>query len=520
MDEIHTVTVSSAAALLSTSAQRAFLTIYPKPGSPFSFQGLYDTGAGITVLAPRDFQLLRAHGHVQERASTGVRVVTASQQPMNILGSYKARFYVGKKLITAIVLVSPDVKHSIIGMNVIRPSNLTLDPISLNVRCQSTADLAAIAALQTGFGPLAPGEPATPFAQLRLPKAVTIPARTGLLVKVGMYDNSGEKITQPLQGLADCDLLSVAFQASTGGCFYMHLPNSDFVDRELPRGFLVGRAYSLDDWTPVSAAEAVHRSKSNSKAHKKHTRAEIKKIRATITAQVNASVPYLYRSDYIKMLMARHQYFSASSLDLGFCDKVQHTIDLESKTPVFSPQFRLPAQQLQLIRENVAGWLQAGIIERCNSPYNSPIFCVPKKQGMGMRCVLDYRRLNAASMSDKYSIRTIDECLESIGRSGSTVFSCLDLTNGYWQLQLRPSDRPFTAFTIPGKGQFQWTTCPQGLMGAPASFSRLMDLIMEDAEHVISYLDDVLIHSSDHKSHIAHLAAALVPEWDARVISE
>ena len=46
-------------------------------------------------------------------------------------------------------------------------------------------------------------------------------------------------------------------------------------------------------------------------------------------------------------------------------------------------------------------------------------------------------------------------------------------------------------------------------MGAPASFSRLMDLIMEDAEHVISYLDDVLIHSSDHKSHIAHVAAAI-----------
>jgi hypothetical protein len=42
---------------------------------------------------------------------------------------------------------------------------------------------------------------------------------------------------------------------------------------------------------------------------------------------------------------------------------------------------------LKLIQENVAGWLQAGIIEWSRSPYNSPIFCVPKKEGQGLRCV-------------------------------------------------------------------------------------------------------------------------------------
>ena len=91
------------------------------------------------------------------------------------------------------------------------------------------------------------------------------------------------------------------------------------------------------------------------------------------------------------MLMARQHFFSADNLDLGFTYLEQHTIYLKDKDPVFSPQFRLPAEHLKLIQENVAGWLKAGIIERSRSPYNSPIFCVPKKEGQGLRCVLNYR---------------------------------------------------------------------------------------------------------------------------------
>jgi hypothetical protein len=177
-----------------------------------------------------------------------------------------------------------------------------------------------------------------------------------------------------------------------------------------------------------------------------------------ITDNVNRMVPYQYRSEYIAMLMARQHFFSADNLDLGFTDLEQHTIDLKYKDPVFSPQFRLPAEHLKLIQENVAGWLQAGIIERSRSPYNSPIFCVPKKEGQGLRCVLNYRRVNASSFSDRYALRTIDECLETVGRAGNKVYSALDCSSAFWQLKLRPSELSFTAFTIPGKGQYHWKT--------------------------------------------------------------
>jgi hypothetical protein len=71
---------------------------------------------------------------------------------------------------------------------------------------------------------------------------------------------------------------------------------------------------------------------------REHTKDELEVIRKSIT-DVNRTVPYQYRSDYIAMLMARQHYFSADSLDLGFTDLEQHTIDLKDKDPVFSPQF-------------------------------------------------------------------------------------------------------------------------------------------------------------------------------------
>jgi hypothetical protein len=123
--------------------------------------------------------------------------------------------------------------------------------------------------------------------------------------------------------------------------------------------------------------------------------------------------------------------------------------------------------------------------------------------------VLDYRRVNSSSFSDRYALRTIDECLETVGSAGSKVYSALDCSSAFWQLQLRPSDRSFTAFTIPGKGQYHWRTCPQGLMGAPAIFSTLMDVLLGDAKNLLTYIDDVLVHSRTHKEHLKHLSAAI-----------
>ena len=67
----------------------------------------------------------------------------------------------------------------------------------------------------------------------------------------------------------------------------------------------------------------------------------------------------------------------------------------------------------------------------------------------------------------------------------------------------REESRQYTAFTVPGKGtRYQWTVTPMGLQGSPASFARLIDYVMRDLCGVLTYIDDVLVHTCDHEAQL------------------
>jgi len=158
--------------------------------------------------------------------------------------------------------------------------------------------------------------------------------------------------------------------------------------------------------------------------------------------------------------------------DLGLAKDFTHRFHLEDEVPIYQKQFSLPETHNQFMEQTLDEWLKLGVVRRTNSPYNSPIFCVPKKRGQGLRIVQDFRQLNQHSHIDKYSMKEISECIRDIGQANSSIFSTLDLTSGFWQMKLEEDSQLLTAFTIPGRGQFHWITSPMGLLGCPASFQR------------------------------------------------
>jgi hypothetical protein len=169
---------------------------------------------------------------------------------------------------------------------------------------------------------------------------------------------------------------------------------------------------------------------------------------------------------------------------------------------VYRKQFKIPDAHRLFLEESLAEWLKLGVVQKSDSLYNSPVFCVPKKGGNGYRIVQDFRELNQKSLMDKYTMKDIHKCIGDIGRSESTIFSTLDLTSGLWQMPLLSDSVPKTAFTLPGLGKYEWLTSPMGLLGCPDSFQRLMEKLMDGIDNVIVYIDDLLIHSKSHEHHL------------------
>ncbi len=145
--------------------------------------------------------------------------------------------------------------------------------------------------------------------------------------------------------------------------------------------------------------------------------------------------------------------------------------------------------------------LQQGVIQESFSPWNSPLFLVPKKDG-SLRAVIDFRRVNEVTVDDHYPLPVLRDLVMSLGW-GNKFFCSLDLLSGYWQLPRAPESREITVFST-REGHFDFIRMPFGLKSAPLTFQRTMNSIFSGmlGKSIYIYLDDIIIDSIDTKSYL------------------
>ena len=102
--------------------------------------------------------------------------------------------------------------------------------------------------------------------------------------------------------------------------------------------------------------------------------------------------------------------------------------------------------------------------------------------------------------------------------SGSSWFSVLDLQSGYWQQEVRESDREKTAFST-HTGLWEFQRMPFGLKGAPASFQRLMMAVLAGLtwRECLVYLDDVIVFGKFFDEALTHLDHVLCAVREANL---
>ena len=109
---------------------------------------------------------------------------------------------------------------------------------------------------------------------------------------------------------------------------------------------------------------------------------------------------------------------------------------------------------------------------------------------------MDYQNL---TIPDPYPIPRIDDLIDEL--NGAKYLTKIDLNKGFLQIPVNPKDQPKTAFQTPW-GKYEFTRMPFGLMNAPATFQRSMNLVLQGLDQFsIRYIDDIVTHTKEWDCH-------------------
>ena len=170
------------------------------------------------------------------------------------------------------------------------------------------------------------------------------------------------------------------------------------------------------------------------------------------------------------------------------------TIELKPDAqPVKQRPYQMHGERREALAGMVDDFVRKGYLEPGQSAWNSPAFPVPKKTPGSYRMVVDYRRVNDATLTDAHPLPRIEDILQRQGKH--KLWTVLDMKEGYHQVPLKKEHRHITCMSTP-RGVMQWRVLVMGLKNGGAIFQRMMEWVLQGLDCVDVYIDDVIIGSS------------------------
>nr|GEV24340.1 reverse transcriptase domain-containing protein [Tanacetum cinerariifolium] len=198
----------------------------------------------------------------------------------------------------------------------------------------------------------------------------------------------------------------------------------------------------------------------------------------------------------------------------------------EDFTPTVQHQRSVNPKIHDVIKQEVIKLLDAGLIYPISdSPWVSPVHCVPKKGGFtvvenkeneliptrlvtGWRICIDYCKLNEATRKDHFPLPFMDQMLERL--AGNRYYCFLKGFFGYFHISIDPKDQEKTTFTHP-YGTFAYRRMPFGLCNAPGTFQRCRMAIFHDMikKTMEVFMDDFSVFGNSFQSCLSNLEKML-----------
>ena len=196
-------------------------------------------------------------------------------------------------------------------------------------------------------------------------------------------------------------------------------------------------------------------------------------------------------------MLSFEDIFAGPDDSLGRTSLLKHTIDTGTAPPIRQPVRRISPSKRQEVSQLLESMLKKDVIQQSSSPWASLIVLVQKKDGSTRFC-MDYRKLNSVTRKDAYPLPRIDDTLDTL--------HALDLASGYWQVELTKEDQHRIAFCTT-HGLYEFKVMPFSLCNAPATFQRLMDLVLTGLlwSSCLVYLDDIIVLGKNFTDHLQNI---------------
>lgn len=333
---------------------------------------------------------------------------------------------------------------------------------------------------------------------------IHIPARTKALIEIPLKENNlSDGYIRKINAGPNVFLgeTMVTRNGSTAMCFAINSTASDVQLTLAP--------VELEECTVVPPSPRTGAYSPNSKEGQKDRSLRFANLLKVLNLQNLTEVEKLKMYE----VLGDHLYqFHLPGDKLGSTNLTTHKIVTTDEVPVVTKNYRHPNALRAEIENQVNDLLKSGIVQESTSPYNSPLWIVPKKpdaQGnKRWRMVVDYRALNKKTVSDSYPLPNITDVLDQLG--GATYFSVLDLASGFHQIPMDPNSREKTAFSARFK-KLEFNRMPFGLRNSPPTFQRLMDRLLSGLQgtELFVYMDDIVIYGTSLEDHDRKLRALL-----------
>ena len=349
--------------------------------------------------------------------------------------------------------------------------------------------------------------------EVRLVQTAVIPGRGALFVEAELKsprpEEDGDLLFEPhmdVLGGMGLQAPEALVRVRGDGRIWVHLGNSQSLARRVEVGQILGTvAPSIEpelgpapaDSLGVSAPTYVFSGSSQDSPGGRKERL-LTKIKLPADSLTDSEVLSLQ-----ELIKENADIFALTDAELGCTTLVKHCIQTNDHAPIKQGVRRTPFVHRKTISGLIDRMLKQGVIRPSSSPWASPIVLVKKKNGEFRFCV-DYRRLNAITRKDVYPLPRIEDILDTL--SGTKYFTSLDLAAGYWQIALEENSRSKTAFAT-HCGLHEFVRMPFGLCNGPATFQRLMEVVLAGLvwKNCYVYLDDILICSRTFTEHLQHL---------------